>query len=263
KTVYAFILIPSGIKRPRPDVLESMIRYEEIKDLVADSIDSIKDDVTEQIIDGKNVSIDSILDENFKIKAKILSNFFKKNKGSSAPLCAFELSYDGDIIINHLHNNGLLNREEDKVKVIFYPTYISVTDGLLSMNYDEFVMGSSMGFFPSKYEPWGYTPFETAALRTLSLTTDVAGFGVELMKQCKDKDCIENRVLMTRDRKKEDIVKDIARIMEWCVNLDKEVRPLEKVKTRQLVEKFDWKHQIWNYVNAHNLALENMKKRLD
>lgn len=263
KTVYAFILIPSGIKRPRPDVLESLIRYEEIKDLVADSVDSIKDDITEQIIDGKNISIDAILDENFKIKTKILSNFFKKNKGNSAPLCAFELSYDGDMIINHLQNNGLLNKEEDKVKVIFYPTYISVTDSLLSMNYDEFVMGSSMGFFPSKYEPWGYTPFETAALRTLSLTTDVAGFGVELMKQCKDKDCIENRVLMTRNRKREDVVKDIARIMEWCVNLDKEVRPLEKVKTRQLIEKFDWKYQIWNYVKAHNLALENMKKRLD
>lgn len=262
KTVYAFILIPSGIKRPRPDVLESLIRYEEIKDLVADSLDSIKDDVTEQIIDGEKINIDNILDENFKIKAKILSNFFKKNKGSNPPLCAFELSYDNDIIINHLKNNGLLNKEEDKVKVIFYPTYISVTDGLLSMNYDEFVIGSSMGFFPSKYEPWGYTPFETAALRTLSLTTDVSGFGVELMKQCKDKECIEKRVLMIKSRSKDDIVKDLTKIMEWCVNLDKEVRPLEKVKTRQLVEKFDWKNQIGNYISAHNLALERMKKRL-
>jgi len=262
KNVFAFILIPSGIKEPRTDVLESLVRYEEIEDLVDDSLNSIKDDVIEQILSGKQVKIDSLLDENFKIKSKILSYFFTKRKGGSAPLCAFELSYDNDMILNHLKKCGLENKEEDKVKVIFYPTYVSVTDGLLSMSYEEFVMGSSMGFFPSKYEPWGYTPFETAALRTLSLTTDVSGFGAELMKQCKDKECIENRVLMTRNRKREDIVKDMTRIMEWCVNLDKELRPLEKVKTRELVERFDWKHQIWNYVNAHNIALERMKKRL-
>ncbi|MEM2175530.1 MAG: hypothetical protein QXI58_07940, partial [Candidatus Micrarchaeia archaeon] len=147
----------------------------------------------------------------------------------------------------------------DKVKVVFYPTYVSVTDGLLSMDYEEFVLGSSMGFFPSKYEPWGYTPFETAALRTLMLTTDVAGFGVELMKSCEDKSCIDKRVLKIRGRNREDIIKDMVSIMEWCVDLDKEVRVLEKVKTRELVERFDWSIQISNYLKAYELALERIK----
>ncbi|MEM5777245.1 MAG: hypothetical protein QXJ06_02250, partial [Candidatus Aenigmatarchaeota archaeon] len=258
KTVFAFILIPSGIKGPRHDLLESLLRYEEIKDLVDDSLNSIKDEVVEEIISGREVKIDSIIDDNFKIKSKILAKQFR-SKSDIAPLCAFELSYDNDMILSAFQKHGLNNKKEDRVKVIFYPTYISVTDGLLSMDYDEFVLGSSMGFFPSKYEPWGYTPFETAALRTLMLTTDVAGFGVELMKECKDEKSIENRVLRVKGRTREEIIKDMARIMEWCVELDKEIRVMEKVKTRQLVEKFDWSIQIANYLRAHELALERIK----
>ncbi len=258
KNVFAFILIPSGVKGPRHDLLESIVMLEEIKDLVDDSLNSIKDEVVDEIINGKEPRIDQLIDENFKIKAKILSKHFK-NKSDAAPLCAFDLSYDNDMIINALQKHGLNNKKDDKVKVIFYPSYISVTDGLLSMDYDEFVLGSSMGFFPSKYEPWGYTPFETAALRTLMLTTDVAGFGVELMKECEDDRCIENRVLRVRGRSRDEIIKDMARIMKWCVDLDKEVRVMEKVKTRQLVEKFDWSIQISNYLKAHEMALEKIK----
>jgi glycogen(starch) synthase len=258
KTVFAFILIPSGIKGPRQDLLESILRYEEVKDLVNDSLNSIKDEIVDEIINGREPKIDMLIDENFKVKSKILSRLFR-SKSDAAPLCAFDLSYDNDMIINALQKHGLSNRKEDKVKVIFYPTYVSVTDGLLSMDYDEFVLGCSMGFFPSKYEPWGYTPFETAALRTLMLTTDVAGFGVELMKECKDSNCIDNRVLRVRGRSRDEIIKDMARIMEWCVELDKEVRVMEKVKTRQLVEKFDWSIQISNYLKAHELAIQRLK----
>ena len=31
--------------------------------------------------------------------------------------------------------------------------------------------------FPSYYEPWGYTPLESAAMGVPALTTDLAGFG--------------------------------------------------------------------------------------
>jgi len=261
KTVFAFILIPSAIKGPRQDLLESILRYEEVKDLVDESLDAVKDEIVDEIINGREPNIDKLIDESFKIKTKILSRWFK-SKGEAAPLSAFDLSYENDMIMNALHKNSLNNKRDDKVKVIFYPTYISVTDGLLSMDYEEFVLGCSMGFFPSKYEPWGYTPFETAALRTLMMTTDVAGFGVELLKEYGDSSYIDKRVLKVRGRKREEIIKDMADIMEWCVELDKELRVMEKVRTRQMVEKFDWAIQISNYLKAHDLAVERMKANL-
>jgi len=260
KNVFAFILIPSNVKRPREDLLECLVQYEKIEELVEDELKSVKDDIINMILNGETINFSKVLDENFIMKAKILSRFFTRLRSDKAPLCAFELNYENDMITNHLKKFGLLNEKDDKVKVIFYPTYLSVTDGLLGMDYNEFVIGSSMGFFPSRYEPWGYTPFETAVLRTLSLTTDVAGFGLHLSKITKNKEDLSTRVLRMKDRKRDEVIDDLAKIMEWCVLLGREKRPLEKIKTRELVESFDWKYQIFNYIQAHNLALKKIKK---
>ncbi|MEM2175529.1 MAG: hypothetical protein QXI58_07935, partial [Candidatus Micrarchaeia archaeon] len=91
KLVFAFILIPSAIKGPKQELLESIVKYEEIKDLVDDSLDAIKDEIVEEIINGREIKIDEIIDENFKIKIKILSKHFKIKK-ENPPLCAFDLS---------------------------------------------------------------------------------------------------------------------------------------------------------------------------
>ena len=45
------------------------------------------------------------------------------------------------------------------------------------MTYYETLSGCDLGVFPSYYEPWGYTPPESAASRVPTVTTDQAGFG--------------------------------------------------------------------------------------
>lgn len=44
------------------------------------------------------------------------------------------------------------------IKVLFHPEFLSSTNPLFSMDYEEFVRGCHIGVFPSYYEPWGYTP---------------------------------------------------------------------------------------------------------
>ena len=44
------------------------------------------------------------------------------------------------------------------IQVIFHPEFLSPTNPLFKMDYEEFVRGSHLGVFPSYYEPWGYTP---------------------------------------------------------------------------------------------------------
>jgi glycosyltransferase involved in cell wall biosynthesis len=80
-------------------------------------------------------------------------------------------------ILTTVTAKGLMNRKEDVVKVIYYPSYLSVVDGLLNMNYYSSIVGCHLGVFPSYYESWGYTPLETAALGVQSITTDLSGFG--------------------------------------------------------------------------------------
>jgi phosphorylase/glycogen(starch) synthase len=46
------------------------------------------------------------------------------------------------------------------------------------MTYYEALAGCDLGVFPSYYEPWGYTPLESAAHAIPTITTDQAGFGL-------------------------------------------------------------------------------------
>jgi len=262
KTVFAFILIPAGIKGPKKAILENMSQYQKMTDLVEEKLTDITDDIVSEMLYDKKIDIDKILGKDFFIRMKILSNFFIKSQGKAPPLCAYELDYNekDDTILNTLKEYGLTNKPEDKVKVIFYPTYLSPLDGLLGMEYKDFVIGSSVGIFPSRYEPWGYTPFETAALRALSVTTDVAGFGAFLLKNIPKKNPI--KVLHVMNKTNEEVSVELAEILEFFVYLPKEERTRYKLKTKEVIDILDWKIQGKNYFRAHNLAIEKMLKRV-
>jgi hypothetical protein len=245
--------------------LESILRYQNIKNLVGEQFFEMKDDIINQILDGKEINFKTVVGKSFIARSLALSRYSSRFRGRDAPLCAFELNYEekDDEIIKSLKENKLMNKAEDKVKVIFYPAYLSTTDGLLCMEYQDFTIGVSMGVFPSRYEPWGYTPFETAALRVLSVTSDLAGFGsfiLDYSKKLNKEPAI--RVLRMMNRDKKDIIKDLTSILSECYDLDKEERLRQKLETRFLVEKLDWKNQIHHYIQAHNLAWKKMEERI-
>ena len=58
----------------------------------------------------------------------------------------------GDEILNHLRAVHLFNGQEDRVKVIFHPEFVSSTSTLLPLDYSDFVRGCHLGVFPSYYE---------------------------------------------------------------------------------------------------------------
>ncbi len=262
KLVFAFILIPSGIKGPKSSILGNLVHYQKMRDLVKEKMVEVTDDIVSQMLYHKKIDMGEILDEEFLNDMKILSNFFMKHQGKNPPLCAYELDYDEkeDTIIKALQEASLTNKEEDKVKIIFYPTYLSPSDGLMGLDYNEFVIGASVGVFPSRYEPWGYTPFETAVLRTLSVTTDVAGFGKFILKNVPKENPI--KVLHMMNNSNNNVNKELADILEYFVFMKKEDKTRLKIKTRETVDILDWKVQVVNYFKAHGLAVKKMKERV-
>ena len=44
------------------------------------------------------------------------------------------------------------------LQVIFHPEFLTSTNPLFGLDYEDFVRGCHLGVFPSYYEPWGYTP---------------------------------------------------------------------------------------------------------
>ncbi|MBR2183989.1 MAG: glycogen/starch synthase [Prevotella sp.] len=83
-----------------------------------------------------------------------------------------------DKVINMMKCYGMTNSKEDKVKVIFIPSYLNGDDGILNMPYYDVIIGKDLTVYPSYYEPWGYTPLESVAFSVPCITTDLAGFGV-------------------------------------------------------------------------------------
>jgi glycogen phosphorylase/synthase len=82
-----------------------------------------------------------------------------------------------DPIIQQLCKNNLLNRPEDKVKVLFVPCYLNGHDGVFNLDYYDLLIGLDLTVFPSYYEPWGYTPLESLAFHVPTITTTLSGFG--------------------------------------------------------------------------------------
>ncbi len=83
----------------------------------------------------------------------------------------------GDPIVRRLLAEGLVNRPENAVHVVFVPVYLDGNDPLVRETYYELVVGADLTIFPSFYEPWGYTPMESIALGVPTVTSDLAGFG--------------------------------------------------------------------------------------
>jgi glycogen(starch) synthase len=158
---------------------------------------------------------------------------------------------DENEIIRALKSNGLLNRVEDKVKVIYYPAYLSSADRLISLDYNDATLTCDVGVFPSYYEPWGYTPVETAAQGTLAVTTNQAGFGRFINSKGGG-----IYVLKRMNRSWDDIVKDLAEKLYEITKLSKDELAHRRMNAKELSELTDWREFIKNYFLAYELAVK-------
>ena len=107
--------------------------------------------------------------------------------------------------------------------------------------------------FPSYYEPWGYTPLETAALGVPALTTDLGGFGRFLMSKNEENSGVF--VLKRLKKSEEEIVNEFTSILYNFTKLDQKGRVDQKLKAKRISNLADWKEFIKFYFQAYELAL--------
>jgi glycogen phosphorylase/synthase len=72
---------------------------------------------------------------------------------------------------------GLINSKLSPIKVVIVPSYVGSSDSLFCRSYYDVMSAFDVGVFPSMYEPFGYTPLESCACASYTLTTDYTGFG--------------------------------------------------------------------------------------
>lgn len=184
----------------------------------------------------------------------------KSRRSGNPPLCTHELAYRNDVILNALNASGLANTKDDRVKVVFYPCYLSEGDHLLNLSMQEAIQGCHLGVFPSYYEPWGYTPIETAAESVPAITSDSSGLGRFLLKLGRDSRHPGIFVINNFGKNEAEVVKQLEEILHNFILLPKEERVEDKINARELVDYFDWEVLVENYIEAHNKAVETAAK---
>jgi glycogen(starch) synthase len=255
---FVFFFVPSDVKGPKSEVLDNMSLYEELEDYVENSMSDYRSKVISSIAGDRDPleSIRPLLESN--TLETLRRNFHEKS--GSPPLCAFDFNYPNDEIIEGLQEKGLTNSEEDRVKVVFYPTYLSVGDKLLSMSYNDAIVASSAGIFPSYYEPWGYTPVETAANGAISVTTDLAGFGQYLGSNTSEDERKGIQVLERREKTDEEAAYELADMIDNIIDYSKTEITERKHNARKLAQMTSWTKLGENYRKAHKKAVENYRK---
>ena len=255
KTVVAFFWIPGNVKSIRPELLESRSYFDDVKDSVDDVHEDVHNRLLYMLLANKDVSKEALLGDDFlqdlKPKLKRMSR-----QGLPPVSTHFLFDEDKDLIMKALISVGLDNAEDDNVKVVFYPIYLSGADGLLDTSYYESMQGSHLGVFPSYYEPWGYTPLEAAALGVSSLTTDLSGFGQYICEECELGKYPGVFVLPRFKKSTEEIVSALTDMMSKFAHFSKKERIENKIVAQKIAAAADWKLFIKNYIDAHNKAVE-------
>ena len=259
KTVVTFFFVPTGIAGIKPEITEAREAFRDIKDLLEEEEDDIKENLLYTVASEERISEKSIFDKGFilEIKRKLLR---LKSKSGAAPFSTHKISdIENDPIIKAFKKAGLENKEEDKVKVIFYPIYLTGADGLGDLDYYQSIQACHLGIFPSYYEPWGYTPLETAALGVASLTSNLSGFGKYFYDGLRDKKIPGIYILDIENQKKEKMIKDFVDIIYKYTLFTRRKRIDNKIQARKVAFMADWKNFVVHYIEAHNLAVEKHK----
>lgn len=263
KTIVTFFWVPSATRGIRSDLLENRIKYEDIEDSFKEVEQDTKEKILISLVSQKEINRQCLFRKEFldEIKRKILT-FSRKGE---TPNCTHYLVDQNDLITKKFKEANLNNNEKDKVKVIFYPIYLNGSDGLLNLNYYESITGSHLGIFPSYYEPWGYTPMETAALGVASVTSDLSGCGRFINQYIdgrKNPGIFLLKFLsgsgnsgMGGQRSEDDVVNDLCDIMHKFSKFTTHERIQNKIAAREIAAKADWDDLVKNYFEAYRLAL--------
>jgi glycogen(starch) synthase len=204
------------------------------------------------LIHEEKLSLENLFEESEILQITSTVKKLKRNK--PAPLSTHILP-PNDEILKLCQSSGLNNKEDDAVKVIIYPIYLSQLDGFLNLSYYDAINGFHLGIFPSFYEPWGYTPLETLASGVMAITSDLSGFGCYVHNKNLLSDVNPGLwILKRRNLKDEEVVDNLSKLLIDIIMMPRKDRIQNKYEARKLASYFDWKEMFGNYLTLYDLV---------
>lgn len=150
----------------------------------------------------------------------------------------------------------------DRVKVIYVPSYLDGSDGIVNISYYDLLPAFDLTLFPSYYEPWGYTPLESVAFGVPTVTDDKAGFGQWVLDNFENG--IDRCGVSVEARTDSNYIDARNRIVADAVAYEAEDSN-GRMHARNMAfltaAKADWKFFIENYFRAFEIAMDRNARK--
>ncbi len=255
RKVVTFFITRRPYRSINAEALRSKAVLEELRGTCEAIAEQVRDGLFMQTAAGRNPRLDDLVDEYWRLRLRRTRAEWRIGRYPS--IVTHDLVDDShDELLNHLRAVNLINCPDDPVKVIYHPDFITPSNPLFGMDYDQFVRGCHMGIFPSYYEPWGYTPLECVARGIPAITSDLSGFGAYVQTHVEDHD---NRGIMVCPRRHTAFKDSAAKVADWLFDFAQHERR-DRIGLRNRIEssaaQFDWHELIVHYNNAHRIAIE-------
>lgn len=254
-TVVMFFVTKREYDFIKPEALQSRGVMEEIRQ----TCEAIEKQIGKRLFyasttlqENRLPELNDFVDEYWKLRYRRTVQSWKT---SALPLTVTHELKDekNDEIVNFLERRGLLNKPEDKVKIVYHPDFINSTSPLFGMDYSQFVRGCHLGVFPSYYEPWGYTPLECMASGVPSVTSDLSGFGDYLLKNFPDHEKHGMYVVERGKRSFDWSAKQLSGFLYQFLSQNRRDRIMQRNNVENYSSSFDWENLIKHYEEAYSL----------
>lgn len=256
-TVVMFFITKKPYHSINPEILQSRALLEEFRD----TINAIQKQVGERLLfdaaardDTRLPDLNRFVDDYWRLRYRRTLQTWKSNN-LPAVVTHNLIDDSNDEILNFIRASNLVNKKEDRVKVVYHPDFINYTNTLFSMEYGQFVRGCHLGIFPSYYEPWGYTPLECLASGIPAVTSDLAGFGDYVMQNVRDHDKRGIYVIQRQDRSFDQAAGQLANRLYNFARLTRRQRIEMRNRSEASSNLFGWDLLIRYYDQAYVSAI--------
>ncbi|CAD5125384.1 DgyrCDS13621 [Dimorphilus gyrociliatus] len=254
-TVIAFLIFPARTNNFNIESLRGQAIAKQLKETVNEVQRSVGARLYEICLRGKIPSEKDLLNKEDLVKLKRV--IYASQRSNLPPVSTHNVVDDNnDPVLNAVRRCHLFNNHHDKVKVIFHPEFLSSTNPLFGLDYEEFVRGCHLGVFPSYYEPWGYTPAECTLMGIPSITTNLSGFGCFMQNHIDDPKSHGIYIVDRRYCSPEDSIRQLSQYLFDFARLSRRQRIIQRNRTERLSDLLDWKTLGIYYQRARTMALE-------
>lgn len=258
KTIVMFFITKQPVESINPKVLQSRAVMAEIQA----TCEEILKQVREKLFTAAATNADSNLPE----LNDFVSDYWKYRyrqmiqswKSDYWPIVVtHNLKNDNeDEIIKYLRIHNMVNKPDDRVKIVYHPDFVSPTSPLFKMDYPQFVRGCHLGIFPSYYEPWGYTPLECIARGVPAIASDLSGFGDYVHKRFRDHDDKGIYIVKRKNKTFDESADDLCDIMINFAQFSRRERIILRNTVESYAENFSWNTLVQHYETAYKMVLE-------